>query len=169
MIIRAVDWLFFVLFVSFRQSMGPYTHFISCACFQSHHFVKPIYFPTGGMTFTSRFYSYQHVIYLSVSFIRVTDFTWRFSHLHKPHFDCLNYVRVISFGRQSPFALPICAHWSLLLVLWPNHLNRVPVTQDPTTRSETLEASLYHSQLYLFRLFSLAVHFITCGVEQLFI
>ncbi len=46
---RTVDWLYFVLFIG-RRAL-THSHFIDFACFQSHYFVKTIYFSSGSMTF----------------------------------------------------------------------------------------------------------------------
>lgn len=56
---------------------------------------------------------------------------WHGSFLTSSHLTLIAKISfsAISFGRQFPFALPICAHWSLLSVRWPNHLNRVPLTR----------------------------------------
>lgn len=41
-------------------------------------------------------------------------------------------------------------------------------SQDPTAHSVALEALPYHSEIYVFICSSLAVHYITCTVQQIY-
>lgn len=163
------DWLTISVLFN-RQVMGP-THSFNCFCTFPVSPFCPInfFFPlVACMMFTTPICYCQHIFFsLSILYssgiFHIAVFSPPQTLLWLPKV----VLRPISFGWQAPFfALAIAAHWLLLSILWQNQLNRFPVTLDPTAHSETLV--LYHSQLYLFRSFSLAVHFTIDSIEQLY-
>lgn len=72
-------------------------------------------------------------------------------------------VRRISSGRQSPFVLPVCGHWSLPSLLWPIHLNKWHETPLPVRKPQrhcfTAAGSIYLGYFLLQRISSHAPAF----------
>lgn len=72
-------------------------------------------------------------------------------------------VRRISSGRQSPFVLPVCGHWSLPSLLWPIHLNKWHETLLPVRKPQrhcfTAAGSIYLGYFLLQRISSHAPAF----------